>query len=139
MNLFVEYDKFCEAFSQNRIPSKDFIKYTSQLFKDKLDEYLLQLIVIIPNIEQQNELYLIWKNDIHPSSSSSVTQVQNTNNWTKKKLDENSIYICRICQQIMFETDTDEHNSHHAEFNTQFPSLPAAAVPIGRGNGKKKK
>ena len=82
MNLFVEYDKFCEAFSQNKITSKDFIKFTTQLFKDKLDEYLLELIVIIPNIEQQNELYSIWEKDIHPSSV--TTTAPNTNNWTKK-------------------------------------------------------
>jgi len=136
MNLFDEYDKFCEAFSQNKITSKDFIKFTTQLFKDKLDEYLLELIVIIPNIEQQNELYSIWEKDIHGSL---ITAVQNTSNWTKKNANENNIYICRICRQIMFETDTDEHNSYHTEFNTQFPSLPAAAVSIGRGNGNKKK
>jgi hypothetical protein len=39
----------------------------------------------------------------------------------------------------MFESDTDEHNSYHTEFNTQFPSLPTSAVPLGRSNGKKKK
>ena len=134
MTLFSEYDRFCEAFSQNQITSKDFIQFTTQLFKDKLDEYLLELIVIIPNIEQQNELYSIWKKDIHPTSTT-----QNTSNWTKKSLDEKNIHICQLCRQIMFESDTDEHNSHHTEFNTQFPSLPAAAVPIGRRSGNKKK
>ncbi|CAF1088720.1 unnamed protein product [Adineta steineri] len=134
MNLFVEYDKFCNAFAQKEITSDDFIKYTKQLFKDKIDEYLLEFIIIIPNIEQQNELYTIWKNDIHPSST-----VMNTNNWTQKKFDENNIHICRICKQILLETDIDEHNSNHPEFNTQFPSLPAAALPIGRATGKKKK
>jgi hypothetical protein len=134
MNLFLEYDKFCEAFSQNKITSKDFIKFTTELFKNKLDEYLLELIVIIPNIEQQNELYSIWENDIHPLSTT-----QNTNNWTRNTLDENNIHKCRICRQIMFQTDTDEHNSYHTEFNTEFPSLPTAAVSIGRNSGKKKK
>jgi hypothetical protein len=130
MTLFTEYDKFCEAFFQNQIKSKDFIKFTTQLFKDKLDEYLLELIVIIPNIEQQNELYSIWKKDIHPTTQ---------NNWAKKTVDEKAIHICHICRQIMFESGIDEHNSYHPEFTTQFPSLPAAALPLGRASGKKKK
>jgi hypothetical protein len=138
MTLLINYDKFCDAFSQNQITSKDFIKFTTQLFNDKLDEYLLELIVIIPNIEQQNELYSIWKNDIHPTSAT-TTIAQNTNNWTTKTLNEKTIHICQICRQIMFESDTDEHNSNHTEFNTQFPSLPTAARPLGRGSGKKKK
>jgi hypothetical protein len=136
MTLFVEYDKFCEAFYQNTISSKDFIKYSTDLFQDKLDEYLLELIFITPNIEQQNELYSIWKKDIHTASSAAS---QNTNNWTKKTLDEKKVHVCQICRQVMFETEMEEHNSHHTEFNIQFPSLPPAAVSIGRGNGKKKK
>jgi len=139
MTLFIEYDKFCEAFSQNKITSKDFIKFTTQLFKDKLDNYLLELIVIIPNIEQQNELYSIWEKDIHPSSVTTTTTAQNTNNWTTKNIDENKIHKCRICRQIMFESDTDEHNTYHTEFNTQYPSLPPSAVPLGRSSEKKKK
>ncbi|CAF1634513.1 unnamed protein product [Adineta ricciae] len=135
MNLFSEYDKFCDAFSQEKISTTDFLTYTKQLFKDKLDEYLLELIVIIPNIDQQNELYKIWKTDIHPSS----TAKSNSSGWTNKKSDENNIYVCRLCQQIMFDSDSDEHNSSHPEFNTQFPSLPAAALPLGRASGKKKK
>ncbi|CAF2332409.1 unnamed protein product [Rotaria sp. Silwood2] len=138
MNLFTEYDTFCEAFSQNKITSKDFITYTTQLFKDKFDDYLPELIVIMPNIEQQNELYSNWKKDIQSTSLSSSAK-QNKSNWTKKTLDEKSIHICRICRQIMFESDVDEHNSYHTEFNSQFPSLPTAAVPIGRGRGKTKK
>ncbi|CAF0740473.1 unnamed protein product [Rotaria sordida] len=138
MNLFMEYDKFCEAFSQNKIASKDFLSYTTQLFKDKFDEYLFELIVIMPNIERQNELYSNWKKD-NPSTSLSSSVTQNKNNWTQKNFDEKNIHTCHICQQIMFESDADEHNSYHTEFNTQFPSLPTAAVPIGRGKGKKKK
>lgn len=138
MNLFMNYDTFCEAFSQNKITSDDFIKFTTELFKDKLEEYLLELIVIMPNIEQQNELYSIWEKNIH-SSSVTKTTTQTTSNWTKKNADGNQIHKCRICRQIMFDTDIDEHNSYHTEFNTQFPSLPAAAVSIGRGGGKKKK
>jgi hypothetical protein len=137
MDLFVQYDQFCEAFSQNKITSQDFIKFNTQLFKDKLDEYLLELIVIIPNIEQQNELYSIWENNIHRSSNTASTQ--NVNNWTKKDHTENNVHKCRICQQIIFETDINEHNSYHKEFNTQFPSLPTTAVPVGRTNGKQKK
>ena len=135
MNLFSEYDKFCDAFSQEKISTTDFLTYTRQLFKDKLDEYLLELIVIIPNIDQQNELYKVWKTDIHPST----TTKSNSSGWTNKKSDENNIYVCRLCQQIMFDSDSDEHNSFHPEFNIQFPSLPAAALPLGRGSGKKKK
>lgn len=139
MNLFVEYDKFCEAFSQNDITSKDFLNYTTQLFKDKLDEYLPELIAIMPNIAQQNELYAYWKKDVQ-SAPLPFSESQNKTNWTKKNLDKkDSLHICRICRQIIFESDADEHNSHHTEFNTQYPSLPAAAVSIGRGSGKKKK
>jgi hypothetical protein len=133
INLVLQYDQFCEAFSQNKITSKDFIEFTTRLFNDKLDQYLLELIMIIPNIEQQNELYSIWENDLHPSTT------QNANNWTKKNHMENNVHKCRICQQIMFETDTIEHNLYHPEFNTQFPSLSTAAIPIGRSNGKKNK
>ena len=39
----------------------------------------------------------------------------------------------------MFDGDAEEHNSHHAEFNQEFPSLPSAAVPLGRGKAKKNK
>lgn len=131
MDLFVQYDEFCEAFSQNKIGSKDFLKFTGELFKDKLDEYLPELIVIMPNIEQQNELYSIWERDIHST--------QTKNNWTKKNIEENLLQKCHICQQIIFNNDIDEHNSHHTSFNTQFPSLPPAAVSMGRGVSKKKK
>lgn len=141
MNLFVEYDRFCDAFFQKTITSKDFIKFTSQLFKDKLDEYLLELILIVPNIEQQNELYTIWEKDIHSSTNSTTTTTNksNTSNWTKKNSNNNKIYKCRICQQIMLENDSEEHNSNHSEFNSQFPSLPNSALPIGRGSGRKKR
>ncbi|CAF0775306.1 unnamed protein product [Rotaria sp. Silwood1] len=139
MNLFNEYDKFCEAFSQNKITSQDFMTYTTQLFKGKIDEYLPELIVIMPNIEQQNELYSNWKKNIQSTSSSTAAATQNKTTWTKKNSDEKNIHICRICRQIMFESDVDEHNSYHTEFNTQFPSLPIASVPIGRGRGKTKK
>ena len=134
-DLFDQYEQFCEAYAQKKIASQDFIKFTSELFKEKLDEYLLELIVIMPNIEQQNELHSIWERDIH-----SIT-TQNKNNWTTKKMnnEENHVHKCRICQQIIFESDIDEHNSHHTLFNTQFPSLPPAAISIGRGGGKKKK
>ena len=135
MDLFVQYDQFCEAFSQNKIGSQDFIKFTGELFKDKLDEYLPELIVIIPNIEQQNELYSIWERDIH-----STATTQNKTNWTKKEnIEDNPLQKCHLCQQVLFENDIDEHNSHHTSFNTQFPSLPPAAVSLGRGGGKKKK
>lgn len=130
MNLFVEYDQFCEAFVENKITTNDFIAYTKQLFKDKMDEYLLDLIVIMPNIDRQNELYSIWKKD----NASKIPQSKK--NWTKDS-DTRNIHLCRICQQIMFESDVEEHNSNHMEFNTQFPSLPAAAVSLGRGKGKK--
>lgn len=94
MDLFVQFDQFCEAFSQNNITSKDFIKITTQLFKDKLDEYLLELIVVIPNIEQQNELYSIWERDIHPSSVTATAQ--NNTNWTNKNSEGNHAHKCRI-------------------------------------------
>ncbi|CAM2700391.1 unnamed protein product [Rotaria socialis] len=136
MNLFIQYDQFCEAFSQNKITSNDFITYTTQLFKDKLDDYLLELIVIMPNIERQNELYSNWKKD---NDSTVLVATQSKTNWTKKDSNEKNIHLCRVCQQIMFESDIDEHNSNHTEFNTQFPSLPAAAVQLGRGRGKKNK
>ena len=132
MNLLIEYDRFCEAFYQKTVTTKDFLKFTKELFKDKLNEYLLDLIVLVPNIEQQNELNTLWKTDVQSAP------LQTLNNWTKKTNDEKTIHACRLCQQITFECDIDEHNSHHTEFNTQFPSLPAATVSIGRASGRKK-
>ena len=138
MNLFVEYDQFCEAFSQNKITTNDFIIYTMQLFKEKFNEYLLELIVIMPNIEKQNELYTRLKNDTYSASISSGTP-QSKSNWAKNNLDDNNIYICLICRQIMFTIDADEHKSYHTGFDAQFPSLPTTAVSIGRGGRKKNK
>ena len=132
MNLLIQYDGFCEAFYQKTVTVTDFLKFTKELFKDKLNEYLLDLIVLVPNIEQQNELNVLWKANMQSSP------LQTPNNWTKKTSDEKTMHTCRLCQQIMFECDIDEHNSHHAEFDTQFPSLPAATVRIGRANGRKK-
>jgi hypothetical protein len=127
MSLISEYDRFCQAFAEKSIETNDFMELTRQLLGDKLDENLLDLIVILPQIEQQNELYSIWKKkEVHPVTT------KNTTNWTKKDQTNRTIYQCRVCQQIMFNSDAEEHNGYHPELENEFPSLPSAAVSIGR-------
>ena len=133
MELLVHYDQFCEAFHQRVISTEDFLKFTKELFKDKLEEYLLELIVLTPDIKQQIELFTIWKSEIQTKTRESVK------NWTTKNLDEKSVYQCRLCQQIMFDSDSEAHNSHHPQLDAEFPSLPSSAISLGRGKGKSKK
>jgi len=130
MNLMIEYDKFCQSFTEKNIKSDDFLKFTRELFHEKFNEYFLDLIVLIPNIDQQNELWTFWKNE-NPTS---------TSNWTKKMSvdDQRRISQCQHCHQLILDENLAEHKSHHIDFNADFPSLPSASVSIGRGKGGKK-
>jgi hypothetical protein len=127
-----EYETFCQAYYDKTIDSMNFIRLTRELLKEKFDEYLMELIVLTPNIEQQNELYDIWQCD--RTSSSAVS----TNNWTTTNAGPiKTIHRCHLCQQIVFDVDVEQHNSHHTEFNAEYPSLPSAAVSFGRVKGNR--
>lgn len=137
MNLFNEYDKFCQAFAEKSVNSTAFLTFTRELFQDKFNEYLLELIVLIPNIDQQNELHALWKKE-NPSSTALGTAA--ASNWTKKNFSASEeLSQCHRCRQLMFANQADEHKTHHSDFNADFPSLPAASVSLGRGKGKKSK
>lgn len=132
-DLLTEYDKFCQAYCESSIKTDDFLKFTTELFKDKLEEYLIEFITILPDIKKQIELYQIWSKEIQ------TQKVSAGKNWTKKDVDKKTIYQCHLCQQIMFDSDGEEHSSHHPQFNTDFPSLPAATIPLGRSKRKQNK
>ena len=133
MNLFTEYDRFCQAFAEKNINSTAFLSFTRELFQEKFNDYLLELIVLIPNIDQQNELYALWNKE-NPSSGTTAS------NWTKKpSAGSEEISQCHRCRQLMFARQAEEHKTHHSDFNADFPSLPAASVSLVRSKGKKSK
>ncbi|CAF0953192.1 unnamed protein product, partial [Didymodactylos carnosus] len=114
MNLLSNYEKFCDAFITGEIDVQYFIKKTLDLFKDKSDDYILNLLLLIPNIEKQNEIYKIWLNEVHPKQ---------TNNCWNKVVDSTHVQ-CHLCQQLLLPQDYTEHTKYHPEFQQDYPELP---------------
>ncbi|XP_050302128.1 E3 ubiquitin-protein ligase ZNF598 isoform X2 [Anthonomus grandis grandis] len=97
-----EFKSLSDKFRKGEIKAKQYYDHCKKILNNKLDDLLPELLVLLPDIDKQQELY------------------QQISGKCKEKL-----LICENCGQIIFKWELSEHYNHH-RLENHFPSLGSA-------------
>lgn len=93
-----EFRNYSNLFRGGTLPARMFYDHCKVVLGDKFDEVFPELLVLLPDIEKQQELY-------------------------KSHMEEgktNDLVVCEGCNQILFKMEVKHHNTYH---NLDFPPL----------------
>ncbi|CAG9860455.1 unnamed protein product [Phyllotreta striolata] len=97
-----EFKAYSDLFKNSAYPTMKYYEYCREILGDKFDNIFPELLVLLPDIDKQQELYRVLDGK------------------SKKALE-----ICENCKQVIFKKELREHyNSHILE--NQFPTLGRA-------------
>lgn len=93
-----EFRNYSNLFRSGTLPSRMFYEHCKVVLGDKFNEIFPELLVLLPDIEKQQELYVVHMEDGKGDG----------------------LIVCESCNQIVFKTEVKHHNSYH---NLDFPPL----------------
>ncbi|CAH1113630.1 unnamed protein product [Psylliodes chrysocephalus] len=97
-----EFKTYSDLFRNSAYPITKYYEYCKEVLGDKFDDVFPELLVLLPDIEKQQELYRVFDGK------------------TKKNM-----VVCENCKQVIFNKELSEHYNNHVLEN-QFPMLGKA-------------
>ncbi|XP_057666436.1 E3 ubiquitin-protein ligase ZNF598 [Diorhabda carinulata] len=94
-----EFKTYSDLFRNGAYPTNKYYEHCREILGDKFDEVFPELLVLLPDLEKQQELYRVYDGK------------------NKKNL-----VVCENCKQIIFKKELSEHYNNHILEN-QFPTL----------------
>ncbi|XP_075230467.1 E3 ubiquitin-protein ligase ZNF598 [Lycorma delicatula] len=104
-----EFRNMSLEFRQNVLSAKDYYNHCQQAMGSDFDDIFPELIVLLPDIEKQQELWNVHQMLSKPTTSKNISK--------KSRLD-----VCTICRQVLNATDVAQHQTTHVLEN-DFPLL----------------
>lgn len=98
-NAIREFKNYSNLFRSGTLPARMYYDHCKVVLGDKFNDIFPELLVLLPDIEKQQELY-----KVHVDG--------------KKNSD---LIVCETCKQIVFKREVKHHNSFHA--SDDFPPL----------------
>lgn len=99
-----EFKTYSDLFRKGTLPADKYYSHCKSVLGSKFEEVFPELLVLLPDIEKQQQLY----------------------NVTGAKVRKNLI-VCETCRQIIFKWELSQHYMHH-QLDNQFPSLGTATL-----------
>lgn len=88
-----EFRNYSNLFRSGTLPARMFYDHCKVVLSSKFSEVFPELLVLLPDIEKQQELYKV--------------------HMEEKKKDSN-LMVCEICKQIVFKKEMKHHTSYHS-------------------------
>lgn len=104
-----EFRNMSCQFRQNILTAKEYYSHCQQAMGNDFDNIFPELIVLLPDIEKQQELWTVHQMLSKPAASTNVSK--------KLRLD-----VCTTCRQVLNASDLQNHQTAHAHVN-DFPLL----------------
>ncbi|KAG4078768.1 hypothetical protein HA402_015358 [Bradysia odoriphaga] len=108
---FKEISKMFISGSYHALPYYEHCKFA---LKEKFDVIFPELLVLLPDISKQQELYLVHSQQQQSSG--------NKNKKPTKKNQNSSLEVCATCKQVLISSDLSSHLQSHSLENN-FPKL----------------
>lgn len=93
-----EFKNYSNLFRSGTLPARMFYNHCRFVLGDKFGEVFPELLVLLPDVEKQQELY-----EVHSAEDSAVELV-----------------VCESCSQVVFKKELKDHCSYH---DVDFPPL----------------
>ncbi|XP_044272697.1 E3 ubiquitin-protein ligase ZNF598 [Tribolium madens] len=94
-----EFKSYSAKFREGAMIPEDYHEYCKALLGSSFKELFPELLVLLPDIEKQQDLYRVCDGDIRKN-----------------------LIVCENCSQVIFKRELGEHYNYHA-LESQFPSL----------------
>ncbi|KAH8394782.1 hypothetical protein KR222_005610, partial [Zaprionus bogoriensis] len=116
---FNEFRLLSSRFRDGSCTGQAYYEHCQAAMTDKFHSLFPELLVMLPDIGKQQELYLVHKqylNTLTPSQSKSMPGLE----------------VCSSCKQIVLDADFESHQKAH-ELSKNFPTLGTAAAAANVG------
>ncbi|EFA07884.1 E3 ubiquitin-protein ligase ZNF598 [Tribolium castaneum] len=94
-----EFKSYSAKFREGAMPPEDYHEYCKALLGPSFKELFSELLVLLPDIEKQQDLYRVCGPEVRKN-----------------------LVVCENCSQVVFKRELSEHYNYHA-LDSQFPSL----------------
>ena len=122
---FTQFKHLSSEYRQNTISATDYYNKCSELMgKEKFSKVFLELLILLPDINKQQDLLKAYSVINEPSG-----KVSKKASWVTQ--DNLNIKVCSDCKQVLCDKDYSDH-IHQTE-TQDFPSL--ASVSTGGSGG----
>lgn len=119
-----EFRTISQMFRDGSYNAGPYYEHCKVALGDRFNEIFPELLVLLPNIAKQQELYLVYCQD--PANKAKIAG-KGANKYASSQLE-----VCHVCKQVLVRDDLTEHfQSHYMENN--FPKLDKGP---GLGDGK---
>lgn len=99
----IEFKKWSDAFRNGTFPANEYYNYCKSALKTNFDEIFVELLVLLPDIEKQQQLFKVYDS----------------------KLKSQQLVICENCKQVILKRELTDHYNYHT-LDNHFPSLGKA-------------
>lgn len=121
MAKFHSFRTLSGDFRNNSISAQQFYEGCMGLLgRSVFLDILPELLVLLPDLEKQDALYIL--------SADAISEMQASRSWSLSP-QSNSLDQCTTCGQILSTSDVSSHNANHGEGITDFPAL-SSSKPI---------
>ncbi|CAD7013306.1 unnamed protein product [Ceratitis capitata] len=104
-----EFRQISQKFREGVYKTLPYYEHCQAALKDRFDDIFPELLVLLPDINKQQELYLVHSQNLNKLSPDERKKIQ--------KLD-----VCAICKQVLMPNDLESHQKQH-ELKENFPTL----------------
>lgn len=104
-----EFRHISQKFREGVYKTLPYYEHCQAALKDRFDDIFPELLVLLPDINKQQELYLVHTQRLNKLSPEERKKTQ--------KLD-----VCAICKQVLMPSDLQNHRKQH-EVKENFPML----------------
>lgn len=94
-----EFKSYSMLFRDGTLPAERYFLYCKEILGESFMDLFTELLVLLPDIEKQNQLYRVC------------------DSYVKRNL-----VVCETCKQVVFRKELGEHYNYHS-LDSQFPSL----------------
>lgn len=95
-----DFKNYSDLFRNGTYPAEKFYEHCQTMLGSRFEPLFCELVVLLPNVEKQLELYKVYKS----------------------KTNSKSLDVCSMCSQVVLCEELRDHFKNH-EFDNQYPAL----------------